>query len=130
MFDSDDQLQKLTVPAIIAVAAGFARFAFSEKRSVWSFFRGITIAGFVGAMTTLGLDSVHIEPSMKGVIIGVTAFCADEVALFALAAANEVRKDPLRYISNILDAVRGVNAVPRPSGEIVVPKSDVGDPKP
>ena len=128
MFDSDDQLQKLTVPAIIAMAAGFARFAFSEKRSVWAFFRGITIAGFVGAMTTLGMASVNIDPSMKGVIIGVTAFCADEVALFALAAVNEVRKDPLRYISNILDAVRGVNGIPPAGRADIPPRTDV-DPK-
>lgn len=126
MFEDKEALEKLTVPAIIAVAAGFTRFAFSEKRSVWSFVRGLTVAGFVGAMTTLALQSSTIEPSMRGVIIGVTAFCADEVALFALAAANEVRKDPLRYVSNILDAFRGVTPSIRPTAVKEPTDSDGG----
>jgi len=116
MFEQES-MEKLTVPALIAVMAGFTRFAFSEKRSVWSFFRGITVAGFVGAMTTLGLQTMHIDPSLKGVIIGGTSFCADEVAMFTIAAANEVRKDPLRYVANILDAVRGVGGFPKPPDE-------------
>ena len=116
MFESNEPLEKLTIPAIIAIMAGFARFAFAEKRSVWSFFRGITIAGFVGSMTTLGIHNMAMDEGMKGVIIGVTAFCADEVALFTIAAANEVRKDPLKYVSNLIDAIRGVSGGGPPGG--------------
>lgn len=99
--------RKLLIPVTIAVMGGFARFAFSENRSFVSFIRGVVIAAFVGVMVSLALQDTFLSESMRGMIIGVSSFCADEVVLFLLACAKEVRNDPLKYLMNILTAVRG-----------------------
>lgn len=106
MFE-DERYTKLAIPASIAFMAGFARFAFSDKKSLWSFFRGVVLAGFIGLMTSLGIVDLPVSEGVKGMIIGVTSFCADEVAMFIIAVANEVRKDPLGYVSKFIDALRG-----------------------
>ncbi len=107
MEDYQDMIKRLTIPGMIALLAGTARFAFSEKKSLWSFFRGVMLAGFVGFMTGFGLQDSHLSEGVRFAIIGVTSFCADEVAMFLVAAATELRKDPLGYLSKIVDSLRG-----------------------
>lgn len=102
----DETFRRLTIPVTIAAMAGFARFLFSRERSLLSFFRGVTIAGFVGLMTSLGLQHVEIDEGMKGMIIGITSFCADEVAQVLIALAKEIQKDPFKYIYRVIDAFR------------------------
>jgi len=106
MFDDQELQKKLLIPAGSILAASIARFAFSEKRSFWTFLRGVAIAGFVGLMTSLGIHDVAMEEGTKGMIIGVTSFCGDEVAMFLIAVATEARKDPLGYLHKIINALR------------------------
>lgn len=107
MLEDQDLHKKLLIPAVISLFAGFARYAFSEKRSFWHFIRGALIAGFVGLMTSLAIQDVAMSEGIKGMIIGVTSFCADEVATFLVAAATEARRDPLGYVDRMVKAFRG-----------------------
>ncbi len=112
---SDDFLafaRKLIIPITIAVMGGFARFAFSNNRSVWGFLRGVIIAAFVGVMVSLALQDTFLSESMKGMIVGVSSFTADEIVLFILACFREVMKDPLKYAMNVLGAIRGGGSGP------------------
>lgn len=106
MQEYEELHKKLLVPVIISLMAAVARFAFSQQRTFWSFLRGVAIAGFVGLMTSLGIHDLALSEGTKGMIIGITSFCADEVAMFVIASATEMRKDPLGYVSRIIDALR------------------------
>lgn len=107
MQDYEELQKKLMIPVIISLMAAVARFAFSQQKSFLSFLRGVAIAAFVGLTTALGIHDTALSEATKGAIIGVTAFCADEVAMFLIASAGELRKDPLGYAARIFDALRG-----------------------
>lgn len=87
---------------MISLMAGFARFIFSDKKSVLSLCRGIFIAGFVGMMTGYGLQDVEFSEGTKGLVIGVASFCADEVLMIILKFAAHVKKDPVKYVREYL----------------------------
>ncbi len=105
--DFNELIRKMTIPVIIALMGGLARFAFSGNRSFGAFIRGVIIAGFVGVMVTFALEGTLLAEGTKGMIIGVASFCADETIMFVLACAKEIKKDPLKYLMNVIDAFRG-----------------------
>lgn len=97
-----DLLKKLTIPASISLMAGLARFVFSDNKSLLTFLRGMFIAGFVGMMTGYGLQDAELSEGMKGLIIGASSFCADEVLMIVLKFAAHVKKDPMKYVREYL----------------------------
>lgn len=101
MQEFENLIQKLTIPVTIALMAGLARFAFSEQKSIWTFFRGMLIASFVGLMTGNGLQDSGLGDGMKFAIIGATSFCADEVLSIIIKIVVWVKEDPVNRIREV-----------------------------
>lgn len=102
MDEYSELLKKLTIPVTISLMAGFARFIFSDNKSLLTFLRGIFIAGFVGMMTGFGLQDAAFSEGTKGLIIGISSFCADEVLMIVLKFATNVKQDPMKYVREYL----------------------------
>lgn len=96
------KLDVLFFPLILSLMAGFARFMFAEKRSFISFIRGVTVSSFAGAIVAMALQDMNYGEGWKGAIVGVSAFCADEVLMVFIIVVRNIKSDPMKYAREYL----------------------------
>lgn len=107
MYDFFETYEKFILPAMLSFVAALARFAFSDKKSILIFLRGVIISCFAGAMMALALQDYEMGEGMKGAIVGVSAFCADEVLAVLITMAKHIKDDPMRWVRDYLNSRRG-----------------------
>lgn len=95
-------MNELSFPIAFSLVAGIIRFLFSDKKSVLSFLRGVTVSCFAGAIVSMALQSYQFNDGMKGAIVGVSAFVADEILMVIIIVAKNFKDDPMSYVRDYL----------------------------
>lgn len=95
-------INELSFPIAFSLIAGLVRFMFSDKKSVLSFLRGVIISCFAGALVSMFLQSYQFNEGMKGAIVGVSAFVADEFLMVIIIIAKNFKDDPMSYVKDYL----------------------------
>jgi len=97
-----EKADALFFPLALSFVAGFARFMFSDKKSVLSFLRGLTVSSFTGAIVAMALQDMSYGEGYKGAIVGVCAFCADEFLMVMIIVVKNIKRDPIKYAKEYL----------------------------
>lgn len=94
-----EDLKVLAAPLALSAAGGAARLIMSRRKvSIPEFLRGIFIASFVGSLVAIGLNETQLSEGIRGAIVGLSAFLADDVLMACISVATTFRKDPFIFI--------------------------------
>ena len=101
---AEEWIKKLLLPVSIALTAGVARTILDgERRTFGEFFRGLFLAGFVGALVALALSNTSFSETYKGFIIGVASFAGEDLLLGVLKVSRAFTENPHRYLRRYLN---------------------------
>lgn len=102
MDEIQNAINKLGFPILLSIMASLARFMFSDKKSMFTFLRGVIVSSFAGAIVAMALEDTSYGEGFRGAIVGVSAFCADEVLMVFILLAKNMKDDPVKYVRDYL----------------------------
>ena len=103
MDEFQSSINKLSFPVLLSLFAGLVRFLFSDKKSLINFLRGVIVSCFAGAIVSMALQEYQFTEGMKGAIVGVSAFVADELLMVIIIFAKNIRANPGKYVKEYLE---------------------------
>lgn len=87
----------------LSTLAAASRTILSEdRRSITGFLRGLVLAIFVGAVVGFGIQDYHFSPATQGMVVGISAFVADDILLIILSLSRTFRNKPEKILDWIL----------------------------
>lgn len=111
MLEDPKNIDALSSMGGISVVAAVSRTVLSEdRRSLVGFIRGLTCAVFVTFLVSSFIDDYTLSSGMHNVIVGVTAFVADDILLLVITLMKMISTNPgsaLDWIINFLTGLRG-----------------------
>lgn len=75
-----------------------ARYQYNPDRNFTDWIRHALISGFAGSMGIMVVEHYAFSPPLKGFIVGVVAFLADDLLRTTLYLGTEMRKDPTSFL--------------------------------
>lgn len=106
MTDSAKLLNTVLSLGSISIMAAASRTILSEdRRSFWGFIRGFILAIFVAVLVGWGVDGSNLSQEWKNLIIGISAFAADDILLVILSVTSKLRSDPTIIIELLRDYI-------------------------
>ncbi len=108
---SDELRHLLTLAStggVIGLLVGFARYVITaEHGSVRVWVRGIVAGTLVGVLVAWGLDSITWATTLKGLVIGLSAYIAGDLLHGLMLIGTQIRADPLGFFRSLWASLRG-----------------------
>lgn len=85
---------KILPVLFLSFFAGIARTLFNTNIKFGDFVRGAVLAIFVGYIVMLLINEKELGEGMKGAIVGISAFMADDVLMMIIRISKQIFEKP------------------------------------